>query len=270
MISVTLQPDGTGYVYIPGRGRDIDAGSVGIARDRAARILSEHAASTGELLEVSVLDIGETVTLTVHPDGRIIIDRAVSNGLHADENARPVAPPVVVEVAPTAAVEAPEPAAAVSVTKPAYAPRPHTPLTSAPVVAEDDEIEHTVIRRRTRRRGARGAVLGLPGGASVTVRQSALVGRQPTAPDDDHAVQLVPIEDTTRSVSKTHCLLVWEGDIFTVSDLGSTNGTDIDRDGTLIPVTTDTLVPVRDGDTILIGDNSFTVSLPEQPDNNGE
>ena len=65
--------------------------------------------------------------------------------------------------------------------------------------------------------------LALADGRSFSVRsRSVLVGRRPQT--DDPGVQALAVEDSTRSLSKTHARLDLVGDTWHVTDAGSTNG----------------------------------------------
>jgi type VI secretion system protein ImpI len=66
-------------------------------------------------------------------------------------------------------------------------------------------------------------------------------------------------ETGTASLSRRHCLLEGEGGIFTVRDLGSTNGTR--RNG--VPVPVDRAVPLEHGDLLELGRQRLRLSLEE-------
>lgn len=127
--------------------------------------------------------------------------------------AAPVAPAApVVAAAPVAA--SPVPAAWAAGTVPAAAP--------AEGAAEADDLdERTVLAAR--RQG--GWSLLLPGGTSVTLRgDTAVLGRNPVAAGTHAGAQVIPVDDATRTVSKTHAALQRRGDGWVVTDLSSTNG----------------------------------------------
>ena len=93
----------------------------------------------------------------------------------------------------------------------------------APPDDVDDDIrdDDTMIAARRRPRWA----VELPDGSEVDLTADTVVlGRHPTAPGEAPAAQLVGIADATRTVSKTHALLRRQGEIWMISDLGSTNG----------------------------------------------
>lgn len=104
-----------------------------------------------------------------------------------------------------------------------------------------------------------GAQVRLDDGRSVVVSGVTLVGRNPApAPGDPH-VDLLPLPDLTRSVSKTHAVLRWDGRDLRVTDRGSTNGTLLETPGrqVLLPAGTETVAPV--GSRIVLGDRVLTV-----------
>ncbi len=68
--------------------------------------------------------------------------------------------------------------------------------------------------------------LALPDGRDVPIAGAAYLGRAPAAAASDRTdALLIAVQDEQRSVSKTHALLVVEGETVQVHDLGSTNGT---------------------------------------------
>ena len=64
----------------------------------------------------------------------------------------------------------------------------------------------------------------LPSGEHTVVSTALFIGRNPTRAVGDVEGELLSVNDTTKSVSKTHALLeVVQGQLF-VTDLDSTNG----------------------------------------------
>ncbi|MCT9820634.1 FHA domain-containing protein [Microbacterium sp. W1N] len=110
----------------------------------------------------------------------------------------------------------PEPVAAPPATG-AWAPAAASPATAA--AAGDDVDERTAIAppRAAWR-------LEVPGAVVPLVADAVVLGRNPAAPAGVDGAQLVPIDDATRTVSKTHALLRRTGAGWTLVDLGSTNG----------------------------------------------
>ncbi|WP_374010877.1 FHA domain-containing protein [Leifsonia sp. LS-T14] len=67
----------------------------------------------------------------------------------------------------------------------------------------------------------------LPGGRSIPVTRTVLVGRNPSraaAATEAADAELIALDDPTSTVSKTHAELRTDGDLLTVTDLHSTNG----------------------------------------------
>jgi hypothetical protein len=125
-------------------------------------------------------------------------------------------PPAAPVAAPAPAPAAPSPAPAPA----AAAPAPAAPA-AAPAPADDDLDEHTVLAAHRRPT----TTLTLPGGITVSLRSEvAVLGRNPVAPSDSPGAQRVPIDDVTRTVSKTHALLRRDAGQWTITDLASTNG----------------------------------------------
>jgi len=67
--------------------------------------------------------------------------------------------------------------------------------------------------------------LALPDGRDVALEGAAYLGRAPAATAEHPDALLIAVQDEQRSVSKTHALLLIDGDAVLVHDLGSTNGT---------------------------------------------
>lgn len=68
-------------------------------------------------------------------------------------------------------------------------------------------------------------VVALDDGQRFEISGHALIGRNPAPAGDEEVDFLVPVNDLSRSVSKTHASLRWDGRHLWVADRGSTNGT---------------------------------------------
>lgn len=68
----------------------------------------------------------------------------------------------------------------------------------------------------------------LPAGRSVPVGRGVLLGRNPSPDAYPTAAEAIALDDPTSTVSKTHAVLVADGDALTATDLHSTNGVLID------------------------------------------
>ncbi|PFG42143.1 RDD family protein [Isoptericola jiangsuensis] len=194
------------------------------------------------------------------------------SGAPTPASAAPAAPGVV--DAPTV-IGAPDRVAA----SPAPAPSaPSTPVPAAPApvpvasVASpapatdglDDDLEQTRFSVSSHRGvGGTGTppriVVQLDTERRVHVARRTLVGRNPQQ-DTGAAAELVRLEDTTRSVSKTHLELLPTADGLTVSDLRSTNGSAlIAPDGTVRELAPGTPATVTAGWTVQLGERRLTV-----------
>jgi pSer/pThr/pTyr-binding forkhead associated (FHA) protein len=68
----------------------------------------------------------------------------------------------------------------------------------------------------------------LPGGRSLPVTRTVLLGRNPSRSAHPADSELIALDDPTSTVSKTHAALAPDGDALTITDLHSTNGTEVD------------------------------------------
>ena len=87
--------------------------------------------------------------------------------------------------------------------------------------------------------------------------------RNPVAADGEVVAETVRVMDLTRSVSKTHARLSWDGARLEVVDLGSTNGTSIlAADGSRLLCSPGQPVQAVAGDTLFLGERSYVLDLP--------
>lgn len=136
---------------------------------------------------------------------------------------------------------APAPSAAPAATPAA----PVAPPPPAPAAAEVEE--HTVLAAHRRP----SAALRLPNGQTVPLTADLVVlGRNPTPPAQAPGAQPVPVDDATRTVSKTHALLRRGDDGWSITDLSSTNGVIVGESDAEIAVGT----PVPVSGRFLLGD----------------
>jgi len=126
---------------------------------------------------------------------------------------------------------------------PPILPSPAGPVVQAPVPL-DPAFEVTGERVRWR--------LAAAGGADAVVTGPSVLGRAPRVEDAAGASAAVPIEDPSRTVSKTHALVVPAGEALVVTDLHSTNGIRIERAG----AEAEELAP---GASVLVGDGEVLV-----------
>ncbi len=108
------------------------------------------------------------------------------------------------------------------------------------------------------------AEIELDDGRRVTVRRTALIGRNPASDAD---VQLLRVVDPARSVSKTHLQIGVEPAGVWVADRGSTNGTVVTLpDGAQVVCRVDQHVRLRVGSTVTFGDCSLRLLRAPGPD----
>lgn len=139
------------------------------------------------------------------------------------------------------------------------APAPVAPTPEAPADDLDDDFDQTVIVRRRRAAWQ----LTPHGGSPIPLTGDVVIlGRKP-APDAAHPrAQLVPLDDATRTVSKTHARLEMRGDEWHIIDLHSTNGV-------LLPTYLGAAIEVDPGEAVLagerflLGDAEFRLSRAE-------
>ena len=95
--------------------------------------------------------------------------------------------------------------------------------------------------------------------AQLRIPAEANLGRRPDATSAED--QLVAVDDPAGSVSKTHLRLEYRGDSVWVTDLGSTNGSQmIDDTGASSPLAPGARTRLDDGASVRIGERSFTVA----------
>ena len=141
-------------------------------------------------------------------------------------------------------------------------PVPAAAHVNAPVPAADaddlDDLDKTVISSR------RAPVWLLLPEAGTPIRltaSSALLGRNPRAVAAAPDAQLVSVPDISKTMSKTHALLVLVDGAWTITDLDSTNGVLlVGADGVETEVVPGTATPLTE--TFLLGELTLTL-LPE-------
>ena len=139
------------------------------------------------------------------------------------------------------------------------APAPVAP-TVQPAVDADDEGETRV---SVPRRAAAAWRLLVPGHAApVLVGTALFVGRNPSLLASAPHATVLAVDDPARSVSKTHVLIESVGEVLSVTDLGSTNGTFVTHpDGTDLQVLPNEKVEVKPGSTIELGEFEVQVQF---------
>lgn len=100
-------------------------------------------------------------------------------------------------------------------------------------------------------------------GSVVELGALTLIGRDPAATEDEQAL-LIPVDDSTRSVSKTHLAIMWQGGRWSVVDRNSTNGVSIvTADDATVSLTPGVPVPVADGCVVCFGDRSLRLATAD-------
>jgi uncharacterized RDD family membrane protein YckC len=140
----------------------------------------------------------------------------------------------------------------------AFAP----PAQTAPVhpgTHADDDHDRTQVRGNT---GAPVTVallrIRLDDGRDIELDRTALIGRNPAGHPGEDSVQLIPVADPGRSISKTHLhLLAGNGGVW-VTDRNSTNGSAVTTpDAIRTALAAGEPTHVRPGSTVHFGDRSF-------------
>lgn len=245
MMNVTIDTDGTGVVTVPGHTVPIKAADSDAARAEAVEILISYTAHSGQRQYAHAIDTGTSLMLSIDPDGTVIVDRA---------HARPIVP-----VAPAAApVVDDDPAPPISETNAELPPTP-APVpapTAMPNVDADFDLTGGALRR------VRSAMITFDDGTTETIRGKILLGRRP--PEDAEGVDAtVTVDDPTMSVSKSHCTLDFHDGVLWVTDQSSANGTTVVEPGRdPIDLTPGHARTVVTGTRLIIGDRSFTVTIP--------
>jgi|LSQX01.3.fsa_nt_gb hypothetical protein len=84
--------------------------------------------------------------------------------------------------------------------------------------SNSEDLDRTIV---VARKPSFNWVLELADGTELNLENDTIVGRRPEAIDGAFALA---IPDATRTLSKSHARLRFDGDVWTIEDLGSTNG----------------------------------------------
>jgi uncharacterized RDD family membrane protein YckC len=105
----------------------------------------------------------------------------------------------------------------------------------------------------------------LDSGQRFELAPCALIGRNPAAGSGGAECAIVAIADLSRTLSKTHALLEWDGKELWVTDVGSSNGTGIiGPDGQLFALEPLSRTPVPPDWTVAPGERSLTFRVGER------
>lgn len=124
------------------------------------------------------------------------------------------------------------------------------PPDPVPAAITFDDFEATILAPRRSTWSLSG-----PDGVAHPIRLPTVIGRAPQRLADRDDVEVLPLVDPTKSLSKSHALLELDGDGLTIRDLGSTNGillVDETNREVMLPV--DIRVPVVAGTRFELGD----------------
>lgn len=143
------------------------------------------------------------------------------------------------------------PSAPTGVPSPTLAPALATPSLAAPQLAAP----------RLSAEDAQAVELVLGSGARTRVHGTAVLGRSPEATARNAGAQAIAIPDTTKSVSRAHAIIEFQGRAVEIGDAGSANGSSVERDGVFIELGGDTRVSLRHGDRIWLGDVPIEVEI---------
>ncbi|WP_345800708.1 FHA domain-containing protein [Microbacterium sp. AZCO] len=104
-------------------------------------------------------------------------------------------------------------------------------------------------------------VLELDSGQRFSLEAPLVLGRNPSAPVDAPADEY-RWADISRTLSKSHARLEWDGRLVWVTDLGSTNGTVLRTAGAPQPLIAFQRTPLPGDATLELGDRVVTVRAP--------
>lgn len=139
-----------------------------------------------------------------------------------------------------------------------------SPVDGAPT----DHADERTVASRPDRSGAMHAPSGpravIDDGSVIELAAITLIGRDPAAAGGEQAL-LVRVDDSTRSVSKTHLAIVCDDGRWTVVDRNSTNGVSISGadGGDAVPLTPGVPTPLGDRAVVRFGDRSLRVELAD-------
>ena len=144
--------------------------------------------------------------------------------------------------------------------------RPQAAVTTPVPGPEPEPVAPDVQRRRRRARHARPTpedplvtLRPTGGGEPVLLRGLTVVGRDPENISPYPDVELLALDDPSRSVSKTHAMLAPTPDGLWVMDLHSTNGTRIGHHGARTRLEPEVITPAPAGSVLHLGRATYYV-----------
>ncbi|RWZ68323.1 FHA domain-containing protein [Labedella populi] len=90
-------------------------------------------------------------------------------------------------------------------------------------------------------------------GSTIAIIAPAIVGRNPGVVATDARIAGVQIDDPSRSVSRAHIRIEPADGTLAVVDLGSANGTEVERGDSTTPLVTNRAFPLAVGDRVWMG-----------------
>lgn len=130
-------------------------------------------------------------------------------------------------------------------------------VTPAPPVFEplNDDFDETVISPRA-------PILTItgPDGIPHVIRTATVIGRAPQRPADRPEVDVLALADVSKSLSKSHAIVLPHGDELVIEDVGSTNGVIIKHpDGRETVLPAHRPFPLAVGTVLELGDYVLTI-----------
>lgn len=121
--------------------------------------------------------------------------------------------------------------------------------------------ERTVAMPTTRAVPARAALVELDSGQRLALTSALILGRTPVA-EPDAPASVYQWSDLSRTLSKSHARLEWDGQLVWITDLGSTNGTFLRAGRTPQQLLPFQRTPLPAAATLELGDRIVNVRVP--------
>jgi len=220
VVHARLAADGSAHVSVAGNHRNYPAGPVDATREQIIAYAVEVAVRLGRGVRMISIDPAGRWDLVVYPDGNV----ASLEQPGARRRVRP-APPTE-QIATISEAE------------------PPVPLLAEP---EAPQLQYAP--------ASQVATLRFTTGDVAQVVGRAVIGREPEAAPEaiEEAVQHIEVADTTKTMSRLHAEVVWNGGRFWLIDRGSGNGTFLYPNSGKLELRPHEPVEVADGDTIEFG-----------------
>jgi pSer/pThr/pTyr-binding forkhead associated (FHA) protein len=248
VIYVDVRADGSAHVNVAGRHIDYPAGPLADTRAAVTRYAVDMALTLGRAVRINTTEPAGTFRMAAHPDGTLTDLAAVEGKPKRRRRAQPHQGQAQEAALPTGATAVIHP--------PVETVTPPSAEATASADAPDVEL------KEAKPAPPRAAVLTFSSGEAATVAGSALIGRHPTPLQDEVIDELITIDDTTRTVSKTHFRVEWHADLFWIADRDAANGIILQRHGAAsITLTAWQPHELQHGDVLFIGDVTVTVTI---------